>query len=91
MKITYKEKKFKSPRKAEIKNIFMKHQDSQLQQGRDGSYNSIINDNYYWINLFFIFNIKYEPVYRYKQTNKQRLIKKILITFIYKKILIIIF
>ena len=51
MKITYKEKKFKIPRKAEIKNIFMKHHDSHLHQGRDGTYYSIINDNYYWIGI----------------------------------------
>ena len=95
----------------------MKHQNSQLHQGRDSSYYSIINDNYYWIgikndidnyikncvtyaklkyieknkreknNLFFLFLILNMSFYTgiNKQTNKQRLIKKILITFIFKK------
>ena len=50
MKITYNEKNLRIS-KAEIKNIFMKHQDSHLLQGRDGTYYSIINDNYYWIGI----------------------------------------
>ena len=45
------EKKFKIPKKIEIKDILYKHHDNHLYQGRDGTYYSILEDNYEWVGI----------------------------------------
>ena len=45
------EKKYKIPKTCEIRNLLIKHHDNHLHQGRDGTYYSILEDNYYWVGI----------------------------------------
>ena len=36
---------------SEIQNLLIKHHDNHLHKGRDGTYYSILEDNYYWVGI----------------------------------------
>ena len=39
------------PKKIEIKDILYKHHDNHLYQGRDGTFYSILEENYDWVDI----------------------------------------